>query len=156
MIVHGDVVIVAIGQAIDSEPFEKLGMATKRGQIVTESDGSVPGFDGVFCGGDCQTGPATVIRAINAGKVAAANIDHYLGFDHKIELDVEIPTVQFKGKISCARCETTMRRSDQRIKDFQNIENGLTDEEAQQEASRCLRCDHFGFGAFRGGRIEQW
>ena len=49
-----------------------------------------------------------------------------------------------------------MRRSDQRIKDFQNIENGLTDEEAQQEASRCLRCDHFGFGAFRGGRIEQW
>ena len=34
--------------------------------------------------------------------------------------------------------------------------SGLTDEEAYAEASRCLRCDHFGFGAFRGGRIEQW
>ena len=37
------------------------------------------------------------------------------------------------------------------------VENGLTDEEARQEASRCLRCDHFGFGAFReGAEIEQW
>ena len=29
-------------------------------------------------------------------------------------------------------------------------------EEALQEASRCLRCDHFGFGSFRGGREIQW
>ena len=33
---------------------------------------------GIFAGGDCVTGPATVIRAIAAGKVAAANIDEYL------------------------------------------------------------------------------
>ena len=36
--------------------------------------------EGVFAGGDCVTGPATAIRAIAAGKVAAANIDEYLGF----------------------------------------------------------------------------
>ena len=35
-------------------------------------------LNGVFAGGDCVTGPATVIRAIAAGKVAAANIDEYL------------------------------------------------------------------------------
>lgn len=46
---------------------------------------------GVFAGGDCVTGPATVIRAIAAGKVAAANIDQYLGFDHIISVDVDIP-----------------------------------------------------------------
>lgn len=155
-LVPGEVVIVAIGQAIDSAPFDEQGVPTKWGRIVTDTDGAIPGFDGVFSGGDCQTGPSTVIRAINAGKVAAANIDRYLGYDHKITLDVELPSVQFRGKVSCARCEMTVRRSDERTKDFKNIEIGLSDQEAHQEASRCLRCDHFGFGAFRGGRIEQW
>ena len=155
-LVPGEVVIVAIGQAIDSAPFDEQGVPTKWGRIVTDTDGAIPGFDGVFSGGDCQTGPSTVIRAINAGKVAAANIDRYLGYDHKITLDVELPPVQFRGKVSCARCEMTVRRSDERTKDFKNIEIGLSDQEAHQEASRCLRCDHFGFGAFRGGRIEQW
>ena len=64
--------------------------------------------------------------------------------------------MQFKGKISCARCEMREREASDRIHDFDIVENGLTDQEAHQEASRCLRCDHFGFGAFRGGRIEQW
>ena len=149
-------VLVAIGQAIESRPFEELGMKCNRGRIVTDTDGAVPGFDGVFSGGDCQSGPATVIRAINAGKVAAANIDHYLGFDHQIVADVEIPTVQFKGKNMCARCEMTSREASERVGDFDIVEHGLTPEEAHQEASRCLRCDHFGYGAFRGGRIMQW
>ena len=132
-------------------------MPCSRGKIVAEEDGSVPGFDGLFAGGDCQSGPATVIRAINAGKVAAANIDHYLGFDHKIDkLSVELPPVQFKGKLACARCEMTTREASDRKNDWELVENGLTKEEALQEASRCLRCDHFGFGAFRGGRIMQW
>lgn len=43
-------------------------------------------------GGDCVTGPATVIRAIAAGKAAAANIDEYLGFHHEIETEVKVPT----------------------------------------------------------------
>ncbi|MGN0070648.1 MAG: NAD(P)-binding protein [Atopobiaceae bacterium] len=149
-------VLVAIGQAIESRPFEELGMKCNRGRIVTDTDGAVPGFDGVFSGGDCQSGPATVIRAINAGKVAAANIDHYLGYDHQIVADVEIPTVQFKGKNMCARCEMTSREASERVGDFDIVEHGLTPEEAHQEASRCLRCDHFGYGAFRGGRIMQW
>ncbi|MCI2208189.1 MAG: NAD(P)-binding protein [Atopobiaceae bacterium] len=149
-------VLVAIGQAIDSKPFEDMGIPCKRGAIVVDEDSAVPGFTGLFAGGDCQTGPATVIRAINAGKVAAANIDHHLGFDHKITLDVDLPPVQFKGKTLCARCEMTEREAAERVRDFDNVENGLTSEEAHQEASRCLRCDHFGFGAFRGGRIEQW
>ena len=32
----------------------------------------------------------------------------------------------------------------------------MTDEEAAQESSRCLRCDHFGYGNFKGGRVEKW
>ena len=149
-------VFVAIGQDIDSKPFEKMGIACKWGCIVTDSDGAVPNFDGLFSGGDCQTGPATVIRAINAGRVASANIDRYLGFDHKIKLEVELPTVQFKGKHECGRCELGEREAGERIHDWNLVEQGLTEEEARQEAGRCLRCDHFGFGAFRGGRNLEW
>ena len=149
-------VVVAIGQAIESGPFEEQGVPCRRGRIDVGEDSAVPGMEGVFSGGDCQSGPATVIRAVNAGKVAAGNIDNYLGFNHQVTLDVELPPVQFKGKTSCARCEMTLREAEDRKRDFDLIENGLTDEEAHQEASRCLRCDHFGFGAFRGGRIEQW
>ena len=83
-------------------------------------------------------------------------IDRYLGFDHKIKLDVELPTVQFKGKHECGRCELGEREAGERIHDWNLVEQGLTEEEARQEASRCLRCDHFGFGAFRGGRNLEW
>ncbi len=51
---------------------------------------------GVFAGGDCA--PAvrrSVIKAIAAAKVVAANIDEYLGFRHEIiSCDVEIPEAQ--------------------------------------------------------------
>ena len=149
-------IYVAIGQDIVSEPFEAMGIACKWGRIVTEPDGTVPGFEGLFCGGDCQTGPATVIRAINAGKVAAANIDHYLGFDHKVGIDTELPALKLKGLHKCGRCELKEREAGERIEDWELVEQGLSPEEARQEASRCLRCDHFGFGSFRGGRIDQW
>ena len=33
---------------------------------------------------------------------------------------------------------------------------GMTEKEAKQEASRCLRCDHFGYGIFKGGRETLW
>ena len=156
VVIPCDRVMVAIGQAIESEPFEAEGVKTNRGRFVINEDCTLPGYEDVFCGGDCQTGPATVIRAVHAGKVAAGNIDNYLGFHHTIDLDVEIPQVQFRGKISCARCELKEREAMDRRNDFDEVESGFTLEEAMQEASRCLRCDHFGFGAFRGGRIEQW
>ena len=33
---------------------------------------------GIYAGGDAVTGAATVIKAMGAGKVAAASIDEYL------------------------------------------------------------------------------
>ena len=59
--------------------------------IAAENWSAVENAPGVFAGGDCVTGPATAIRAIAAGKVAAANIDNYLGYNHIISTDVEIP-----------------------------------------------------------------
>ena len=75
-----DVVLMAVGQVVDSKSFAQAGVPTDHNNIVTADDGSVPGLEGVFSGGDCVSGPATVILAIEAGKVAAASIDEYLGF----------------------------------------------------------------------------
>ena len=113
-------------------------------------------MEGVFAGGDCVTGPATVIRAIAAGKVAAANMDEYLGFHHEIQADVSIPTPKFYDLKPRGRVDTTERDAFDRKDDFECIENGLSLEEVQQECSRCLRCDHFGYGIFKGGRVEKW
>ena len=153
-----DIVIVAIGQGIETREFEKQGIPVKRGVIDAMNWSGVNSKDitGVFAGGDCVTGPATVIRAIAAGKVAAANIDEYLGYHHVISVDVQIPDVRQSNRPSCARVNMKERQPAQRAKDFELIECGMTCEEAMQEAGRCLRCDHFGFGILKGGRVEKW
>ncbi len=161
VLLESDLIVVAIGQGIETKSFEEHGIKVQRGVIsalntgnITPQEGEMS--EGVFAGGDCVTGPATVIKAIAAGKVAAANIDEYLGFNHEITCDVEIPYASNEDKVACGRVEVALREAAERKNDFEPIEYGFTCEEACQEAGRCLRCDHFGFGAFRGGREEQW
>ena len=150
-----DIVIVAIGQAIDAQPFEQVTPVV-RGRIQAESDAFVPNTPHVFAGGDAVTGPATVIRAVAAGKVAAANIDTHLGFHHIIASDVDIPAPHLTNSPACGRVELRRRPADECIGNFDLVKCGMTEEEAQQETSRCLRCDHFGYGIFKGGRSSKW
>ena len=151
-----EIVLVAVGQGIDSLKFGEYGIPIRRGAIEALDWSGVKNTEGVFAGGDCVTGPATVIRAIAAGKVAAANIDEYLGFSHKVRNDVEIPPVRLDDRRSCGRINLKEREAALRIKDFKLMECGMTDEEARQESGRCLRCDHFGYGVFKGGRVREW
>lgn len=148
--------IVAIGQNIEFKHFEEAGFPVERGRIMSEKYGGFANIPGVFAGGDCATGPATVIRAIAAGKVAAANIDEYLGFRHEISCDVDIPEPNLDDKTPCGRVNMTEREACERVHDFEGVENCMTECEAKQEAGRCLRCDHFGFGIFKGGRETLW
>ncbi len=151
-----DVVIVAIGQGIESRHFAEHGVPVKRGVIEALSSSGIENSKGIFAGGDCVTGPATVIRAIAAGKVAAANIDNYLGYNHIIKADVEIPTARLDDRPACGRVNMLERDAMERKNDFDLIEQGMTSAEAHQESFRCLRCDHFGYGVFKGGRVEKW
>jgi NADPH-dependent glutamate synthase beta subunit-like oxidoreductase len=155
-IIPCDMAIVAIGQGIDVEPFEQKGIPVYRDRIVAGSGSAVDGLDGTFAGGDCVTGPATVIRAVAAGKVAAANIDEYLGFNHVIGCDVEIPLRPHSNINACGRVEPKERPAAERKNDFELIEKCMTDEEACQETGRCLRCDHYGYGIFKRGRTVEW
>lgn len=149
-------VIVAIGQDIESKHFEEAGVPVNRGKIVTEKYGGFENIPGVFAGGDCASGPASVIKAIATAKVVAANIDEYLGYHHIIECNVEIPSARLDDRVPCGRVNMTEREAGKRVNDFEGVELCMSCEEAKQEASRCLRCDHFGYGIFRGGRKSKW
>jgi len=151
-----DIVIVAIGQGIETRSFEESGVSVVKGNMAASLEGKVPDLPGVFAGGDCVTGPATVIRAIAAGKVAAANIDEYLGYNHLISVDVDIPPADLSSKPMTARVNMKLKDPSERAKSFEPIELSLTEEECRQECSRCLRCDHFGYGSFKGGRAAIW
>ncbi len=151
-----DIVVVAIGQGIETGHFEESGVAVKRGNIAAMSDGEVKDIPGVFAGGDCVTGPATVIRAIGAGKVAAANIDEYLGYHHVVPCDVEVPAADNKDKEPCGRVQMKEKEASERKGNFDAFEECMTKQEASQEAARCLRCDRYGYGCLKGGRPAIW
>lgn len=147
-----DIILIAVGQDIVSQPFEDFGMKANRNIFEAGLDTSVENMPGVYVGGDCATGPATAIRAIAAGKVAAHNIDEYLGYHHKLNLDVEVPEARENNRQPCGRANLTERPAYIRKCDWEHVENKFTYEEAMQEAGRCLRCDHFGCGVLKGGR----
>jgi NADPH-dependent glutamate synthase beta subunit-like oxidoreductase len=149
-----DVILIAVGQDIDSAVFAEAGVPVERNCMQAKLDCSIPQMPGVFAGGDCVTGPATVIRAIAAGKVAAYNIDEYLGYHHKVACDVTSPAAKENNRIPTGRVNLTERPAAERKCDFAQTENPMRLEEALQEAGRCLRCDHFGCGVLEGGSVE--
>ena len=153
--VPADVVLIAVGQDIKSAPFEEAGMQADRTYFEAD-DGlkSVGSLDNVFVGGDCQVGPKTVIIAIGAGKVAARNIDDYLGFNHELDCGVEVPPAAANWRLPCGRVNIVERPARERKGDFDAVEVEMSAEEAFQEARRCLRCDHFGCGVLDEGRVQ--
>lgn len=151
-----DYVVVAIGQATHLQHFEISGIGTRRGVIQAEKSCFVPGSGNVFAGGDAVSGPATVIRAVAAGKVAADNIDSFLGYQHKISVDVDVPASQLTNSPACGRVNLSSRNIEDINGDFDLVSVGMSEQEVKQECGRCLRCDHFGYGIFKGGRTRQW
>lgn len=150
--VEADIILIAVGQDIMST---RIGMPAKsRKAYEADENLKAEGYDKVFVGGDCQTGPATVIKAIGAGKVAARNIDEFLGYHHTLDPEVVAPTPRPNDRTPKGRVNIQERPARQRKHDFEGVEIGMSAEEAMQECSRCLRCDHYGCGSVEGGRTQ--
>ncbi|MFZ5647528.1 MAG: FAD-dependent oxidoreductase [Bacillota bacterium] len=103
---------------------------------------------GVFSGGDTVTGPATVIMAIAGGKRAAAGIDAYLR--GKILLVDVTKNKRISKTIIPVTAEQKSRPSlvdphhlymAEKKNTFEEIVGVISEEAAQVEAMRCLRCD---------------
>lgn len=147
-----DYLILGVGQRCDTAAFAEAGVPTERGRVIAGTDCIVKDMDGVFSGGDCVTGPSTAINAIAAGQVAAYNIDEYLGYHHKVRCEVKVPDALPNPCIPTGRSELEETDPFERKSTFEPVEISMTYEEAMRESGRCLRCDHHGCGAQKGGR----
>ena len=148
-----DLILIAVSQDIVSAPFENAGLAARRGAFTADTT-LATNLPHVFAGGDCQTGPTTVIRAIAAGRVAARNIDEMLGFHHSLAVNVTIPVGEAPLRTPTGRINLAERPVRLRKHDFEGTEVGMSAEEARQECRRCLRCDCFGCGSTVAGRVQ--
>lgn len=80
-ILEADTVILAVGQRTDLSYIDPdSSLKITQGLIRVDEETRETGFPGIFAGGDVTSGPATVIDAVTAGRLAAASIDRYLGY----------------------------------------------------------------------------
>jgi NADH-quinone oxidoreductase subunit F len=139
-----DTVIAAIGQVPEAP--EKFGLPLERGNTIQVDDDTLATTrEGVFAGGDAVTGPATVIEAIAAGRRAAVSIDKYLGgsgiIDEELASPEEIGTLTEVEEGEKYRISIPTLTLSKRLPSFAEVELGLGEEMAIEEAKRCLRCD---------------
>lgn len=149
--IEADVVLIAVGQGIETDGLTAAGLPVAGRRLVADDTSTIAGVPGTYGGGDCVSGPATVIGAIAAGKVAAYAIDADLGYHHTIDFGIEVPVAKANNRVPTGRVEAAARESADRKQDFAYVGLPMTDQEATQEVSRCLRCDHFGSGTLVGG-----
>lgn len=147
-----DMVIPAIGEKPDLALIEGKSIdITKWGTIVIDQSTSQTSRTGIFAGGDCVTGPATLVEAIAAGNKAARSIDRYLK-SGKVTPPEEQAVEDWLHDVALSRERNgnivawKKRRSPEqlpvakRVRGFAEVEQCLSLEMAAEEAARCLRC----------------
>ena len=146
--IEADQVIVAIGQAMDRQIGQAAGAELARGVFKADPVTLETSVKGVFAGGDCVSGPASVIQAVAAGKRAAASIDRYLkGEDLRAPRFEDTVRPVPEALLPTARDTEKKPRSipptlavAERCDNFTEVEGGLTEAAALAEAERCLNC----------------
>ncbi|HEX5336241.1 MAG TPA: [FeFe] hydrogenase, group A, partial [Propionicimonas sp.] len=104
----------------------------------------------IFAGGDCVTGPATVIEAVAAGRRAAWAMDQFVARGYvrgepaqyncsRGSLE-DLPRDEFADRPKLRRMPMPTRPVAERVTDFDQVETGYTAAEARAEAARCMRC----------------
>ena len=148
-VIEGDTIILAIGQSPDTS-FIKEGDGielARHGWIVAGPRTLATKKKGVFAGGDVVTGPKSVVEAVAAGQRAACSIKRYLEseelaprVEREDERTFEIPLlaeeVEEQSRVTVSNVDPSQRKSS-----FCEVTLGYTEEQAREEARRCLRCD---------------
>ncbi len=145
-----DQVIPAIGQTPDLSALEEIsGLEFSRwGTVETDSITYATNCDGVFAGGDVQTGPWVAIGAVASGREAAESIVRYLDGRDMAEgrepITKEDPVYRPipKGQHKKDRAKMPELPVEKREGNFKEVELGLDIETGQTEAHRCLNCSY--------------
>ncbi len=147
-----DTLIPAVSQAADEKLSSLFGLKlTRWATVKTDEITLASSQEGIFAGGDVVLGPSSIIDSIEQGKRAARGIDNYLNgraLDEGLTKRHQYPNPLDDDELAKlkrsmkkeSRVPVTERQPDARIKDFTEVESVYTDEEAVQEALRCLKC----------------
>ena len=150
--IEADLIIGAIGQSTNTQfLYNDLPVKlNKWGDIEINGKTSQTSESNIFAGGDCVTGPATVIQAVAAGRRAAEAMDSYLvkGYVHESHTDYscsrgsmeDLPKWEFEAIPKFARAKMPSIPLSARENNFNKVELGLPEDIARNEARRCLRC----------------
>ncbi len=149
-----DFVVPAIGQKVDHSFISKNDgiELNKWGLLETDPNTLETTCKGVFAGGDCTTGPKTLIEALALGQKGAKSIDEYLTHgrvlfdpeDRMSELITDIQRhdtdylavpVRATNRIIAEEIDPEVRK-----KIFEEVEKNITVEQAYKESERCMRC----------------
>ncbi|BDO43051.1 NAD(P)-binding protein [Cellulomonas sp. NTE-D12] len=151
-IIEADTVIGAIGQSTDTGfLYNDLPVRLNAwGDIDIDGRTMESSESKIFAGGDCATGPATVIQAVAAGRRAATAIDEFLtrGYVRPSQDDYscsrgsleDLPRDEFEVRERRVRVHPDELPVASRIRTFEEVEQTLTEEQARAEAARCLSC----------------
>ncbi|HQP35053.1 MAG TPA: molybdopterin-dependent oxidoreductase [Polyangiaceae bacterium] len=106
--------------------------------------------DGVFSGGDVQTGAATVVEALAAGRKAAYAIDAYLTtgkarpepkeFFSRKDTYGKVSVEELRSNVKSTKRHMPVIAPETRRKSFVEVELGYSTEDLAREATRCLEC----------------
>ncbi len=152
-VVEADTVILAIGQTPDLGFLPGSVRVTRGGTIAIDAASCATSVEGVFAGGDAASGPRSAIEAVGMGHRVAESIHHYLSgaevtFLPRIQeaevvaLDRQEVAGKLKAGTASARPRAHMpeRAIAERIHDFDEVSLGFSEEQAREEAGRCLAC----------------
>lgn len=150
-LLRADVVILAVGQMADLSflPPDFGIKITEEKIIQINPDTFETNIPGIFAGGEATLGPASAVEAMAAGRKAASSIDKFLGGDgildafseQKDEENESLRIGQEENFYSRKRVTMPTLSLANRLRSFDLIQLGYREEEAYQEAIRCLRCD---------------
>ncbi|MFH1833554.1 MAG: FAD-dependent oxidoreductase, partial [bacterium] len=148
--IAADTIILAIGQELDDGCLDDACTISRWGTIEADRRTLVTSRDGVFAGGDCESGPATVVEAIAAGRRAAVAIDAYVsGCDAAVacaapgsDLESRRPELFDIGAKPLSDAERShMPELAVSARDnYDEVELGFDETAARAEAARCLQC----------------
>lgn len=140
-----DTIIMAIGQApnlsfIQADDGVQI---SPRGLITVNRDNLMTTAPGVFAGGDCVFGPRLIIDSVADGKRAAVGIDEYLRKVRHPEPIIEVEVLtrhrMLEDFMDLARQPVPVLPLERRT-GITEVEIGYDEEQAVQEARRCLKC----------------
>ncbi len=143
--IEADTLILALGQDVDTAFLENVpDVSVARDGVVTVDEQMMTGRAGLFAGGDMVPAERTVTVAVGHGKKAARNIDAWLR-GKQSERPAK-PELAESGSLNTWYYDdapkTVQPQLDlvRRQSEFEEVLQGLTEDNALYEARRCLSC----------------